>query len=135
MVKRKKVKSQGRPTHKRTELSAKTIESMAGFGIPVGDIAKAIGVSEPTLRKHYGPELELGQIKANTQVAQSLFRRAMSDAPNAVTAAIFWLKCRAGWREETNGPGKKEAARENAMTAERGSGWEKLLDSGPLQIN
>lgn len=135
MVKRKKAKPQGRPTHKRSDQSAKTIESMAGFGIPVADIARAIGISEPTLRKHYGSELDLGQIKANTQVAQSLFRRAVSDAPNAVTAAIFWLKCRAGWREDSVGPGKKEVAREDAMTAERGTSWDKLLDPGSLRVN
>lgn len=108
---------------------------MAGFGIPVLDIATVVNISEPTLRKYYAAELEQGQIKANVQVAQSLFRRALSDAPNAVTAAIFWLKCRAGWREESEQPGKKEAARESAMNAERGTSWDKLLDVNSARFN
>jgi hypothetical protein len=32
-------------------------------------------------------------------VAGNLFRIATSEDPGAVTAAIFWLKTRAGWRE------------------------------------
>ena len=115
-----KTRKIGRPAHARTDQIARTAESMAGFGIPHADIAKAVGLSEPTLRKHYGPELDLGQVKANTQVAQSLFRRAVSDSPNAVTAAIFWLKCRAGWCEEPPAIGKKEAAHRAAMASSGG---------------
>jgi hypothetical protein len=32
-------------------------------------------------------------------VAESLFRKATTDGAQSVTAAIFWLKTRGGWRE------------------------------------
>ena len=39
-------------------------------------------------------------VKANSMVAQSLFNRAVKgDGAAATSAAIFWLKARAGWRE------------------------------------
>ena len=45
-------------------------------------------------------ELDTGQIKATAKVAESLFRKATTDGhPQSVTAAIFWLKTRGGWRE------------------------------------
>ena len=37
--------------------------------------------------------------KANTKVAESLYRKALGDGSQSVTAAIFWLKTRAGWKE------------------------------------
>jgi hypothetical protein len=41
-------------------------------------------------------------------VAESLYRKAATDGPQSVTAAIFWLKTRAGWKElvshELSGP-------------------------------
>ena len=33
------------------------------------------------------------------KVAESLFRKATGDHRQSVTAAIFWLKTRAGWKE------------------------------------
>lgn len=72
---------------------------MSGFGVPEDDIALSLGISAPTLRKHYRSELDLGHIKANSAVAQSLYKKALGDGTSAVTAAIFWLKTRAGWKE------------------------------------
>jgi len=40
-------------------------------------------------------QLDCGHIRANVAVAQSLFRKATSDSPQSVTAAIFRLKTRA----------------------------------------
>ena len=75
------------------------VESMAGFGVPEVDIAMVIGVAPETLRAHYGSELDQGHIKANTRVAENLYRKATGEGREAVTAAIFWLKTRAGWKE------------------------------------
>ncbi len=72
----------------------------ARHGIPHHEIARVIGISEPTLRKYYRDELETAAIIANAAVANSLYRKATSDThPQAVTAAIFWLKTKAGWKE------------------------------------
>jgi hypothetical protein len=58
-----------------------------------------VGIDAKTLRKHYREELDTGQIKATAKVAESLFRKATTDGSQSVTAAIFWLKTRGGWRE------------------------------------
>jgi len=91
----------GRPPHEPNEKDRRTVETMAGHGIPVGDIARVIKLSEPTLRKYYREELETGQVKANSMVAQSLYGKAMGNGQGAVTACIFWLKVRAGWVERS----------------------------------
>ena len=73
-------------------------KALAGFGVIHDDIAKQIGCEPKTLRKHFREELDLGAIEATAKVAQSLFQMATSG--NNVAAAIFWMKCRAGWREK-----------------------------------
>lgn len=73
---------------------------MCGFGIPELSIARSIGISDVTLRKYYRDELDNGTTKANAAVAQSLYKKATGDGSSAVTAAIFWLKTRAGWKEK-----------------------------------
>jgi hypothetical protein len=77
------------------------VETLASYGITHIDIGAVIGVDPKTLRKHYGPELETAETKANAMVAQSLFSKATSKGITgpSVTAAIFWLKVRAGWKE------------------------------------
>ena len=72
---------------------------MAGYGVPELAIARVIAIDAKTLRKHYRDELDTGQIKATAKVAESLFRKATGDGSQSVTAAIFWLKTRGGWRE------------------------------------
>ena len=72
---------------------------MTAYGVPKSDIARVIGIDPKTLRKHYRDELDTGQIKATAKVAESLFRKATSDGPQSVTAAIFWLKTKGGWRK------------------------------------
>ncbi len=69
---------------------------MAAYGIPETDIARVMTVNPKTLRKHYREELDLGETKANAQVAGYLFNAAKN---GNVTAQIFWLKTRARWRE------------------------------------
>jgi hypothetical protein len=69
---------------------------MAAYGIPETDISRVIGVDPKTLRKCYREELDLGETKANAQVAGFLFNAAKN---GNVTAQIFWLKTRARWRE------------------------------------
>ena len=72
---------------------------MAGYGVPEHAISRVLAIDPKTLRKHYRDELDTGQVKATAKVAESLFRKATSDGSQSVTAAIFWLKTRGGWRE------------------------------------
>ena len=88
-----------RPGHKPDEASRRQVEALAGYGVPETGIADMIGVDPKTLRKHYRQELRIGHTKANSAVAQSLFRKATGEGPQSVTAAIFWAKTRMGWKE------------------------------------
>ena len=72
---------------------------MAAYGIPQEEICAVVGVSLPTLHKHYRAELDTAMSKANARVAESLFKKAVGEGASSVTAAIFWLKCRAAWKE------------------------------------
>src|SRR6202048_5475850 len=86
----------GRPTHQPDPAQRRQVEAMAAYGIPADDISRVVGVDPKTLRKYYRDELDLGETKANAQVAGFLFSAAKS---GNVTAQIFWLKTRAKWRE------------------------------------
>ena len=86
----------GRRSHKPDPASRRQVEALAGFGIPEPDIARVVGIDPKTLRKHYRDELDMGETKANAQVAGFLFNSARS---GNVSAQIFWLKTRARWRE------------------------------------
>lgn len=89
----------GRPSHAPTDKSRREVEALSGYGIPEHEIARVVGISKPTLLKHYRDELDQGITKANAKVAESLFRKAIGDGPQAITAAIFWAKTRMRWKE------------------------------------
>ena len=86
----------GRRAHKPDPAQRKQVETLAAYGIPAEDIARVVGIDPKTLRKHYRDELDLGETKANAQVAGFLFNAARN---GNVTAQIFWLKTRARWKE------------------------------------
>src|SRR5690242_10034525 len=81
------------------EADRRRVEALAGYGISEGDIAIVLDVEPDALRRLYRSELEKGHIKANSKVAENLYRKATGEGREAVTAAIFWLKTRAGWKE------------------------------------
>ena len=91
----------GRPPHEPSEASRRQVRALAAYGIPQDEIARVMGITKPTLEKHYRPELDRAETEANAKVAESLFRKATGDGAQAVTAAIFWLKTRARWTEPT----------------------------------
>ena len=53
-----------------------------------------IGVA--ALRKHFREELDAAKIRANAGMAAALYKSGMG---GNVTAQIFWLKTRLGWKE------------------------------------
>jgi hypothetical protein len=88
-----------RASHIPDAFNRRQVEAMAGYGVPEHEIAAVIGIDPKTLRKHYRQELTLGHTKANVKVAENLFRKACGEGRESVTAAIFWLKTRAHWKE------------------------------------
>lgn len=126
----------GKQQHHPTAEQRAMVEAMAGYGIPHDDIATVVGIDPKTLRVHYREQLDRGHIVANTKVAANLFKIATGTGREAVTAAIFWLKARAGWSEYAPAPasapkdaplGKKAEADMAAQTAEQGTDWANLI--------
>ena len=109
----------GRRAHQPDPVGRRQVEAMAGYGVTEADIARVLAIDPKTLRKHYPDELATGHIKANTRIAESLYRKALGDGPQSVTAAIFWLKTRAHWKETTvqelAGPAKVEISWQDAQ--------------------
>ena len=94
-------------THKPTEATRGYVKDRARIGIPQENIAKAVGISAKILRKHYRDELDKAEEEANVDVASNLFhiasgRNESATVRDVITAACFWLKTRAGWRETEN---------------------------------
>ena len=122
-------KSVGRPGHVPTPETRRQVEALASCGTTYELVARVVDISVPTLTKHYSDVLEVAAAKANAMIAQSLYRRALSNDKGAVAAAIFWLKSRAGWRdhgpadENAISPGKKEIAQAEAQSAGQGTEW------------
>lgn len=81
-----------------TDDQRRTVRALSGYGVPQEGIAIHIGIDAKTLRKHFRDDLDRGSVEATAKVAQSLFHLATID--RNVTAAIFWMKARAGWREK-----------------------------------
>ena len=75
------------------------IEALAGYGISVAEIASIYRLGPDVIRQSFADELDAGEAKANARVAENLYRKATGDGREAVTAAIFWLKTRARWKE------------------------------------
>jgi hypothetical protein len=75
------------------------VEAMAGYGLSAADIARVLDMDAEKLKASYAKELAGGQIKVNARVAESLYRKAIGEGRESVTAAIFWLKTRARWKE------------------------------------
>lgn len=86
----------GRPWHEPTDKSRAQVKALAAVGTRYEDIALVLDISADTLTRHYKRELQLGRVEANARMAQTLYQRGVD---GNMTAAIFWLKTRAGWRE------------------------------------
>lgn len=110
----------GRPAYIPNEATAKQVKTLAAMGMPHVDIGRVVGVSSPVLRRHYRKELDQGEADANAQVAQSLFKQATDKEKPNVVAAIFWLKCRANWKDHDNIGKKEQRALDAKKTASSG---------------
>ena len=101
-------KKRGRPAHQRDERIAGEVREMAGMGLSLHDIARVLSISDGVIKKLYQEDMKIGIAVANRTVANSLFRAATADRPN-VTACIFWLKSRAGWRDTPDDEKEEDA--------------------------
>lgn len=104
----KKKRKRGRPKLEFSQDQRDLVKSMAGLRQSVADIAAYVGIGEASVRKHFKEELRLGKIEVNIQIAQSLFDKAVSNQPGAITAAIhlgnLWLGMGLKAPESPTGP-------------------------------
>jgi DNA-binding transcriptional regulator YdaS (Cro superfamily) len=91
------------------------VKVMVAGGIQQPAIAAVLGISKPTLRKHYGTELAIAADEAHARVSASLFQQAVK---GNVGAIVWWEKTRRGFKEtqsvETTGKDGKPI--ENVVT-------------------
>ena len=141
----------GRPEHVPTAALRRKVSIGAGGGMRHEAIALAIGVSVPTLRKHYEAELSTVAMQRRMEALQGVHKAAMRGSSSA--AKLFL----ANEPEFTPPPadgdvrpepaaapaaapapaaklGKKEAANAAATTAQVGTGWDGLLP-GSAAVN
>jgi len=85
--------------HQPDDDSRRKVRTFAMIGATQKDIARVLRIDPKTLRKHYADELQLGSIEASASIGGKLFALAME---GNVAACIFWMKCRAGWREKAD---------------------------------
>lgn len=92
-----------RPEFEPTTEERQKVYQLTAAGFTVEDIAKVIWrygkpISDKTVRKYFKKELDTARIEAVGAVAAKLFKTAMD---GNVTAQIFYLKTRGGWKETT----------------------------------
>lgn len=128
-------KANGRPPYEPTDKDRKMVEVLSGFGIPAEKIAHVVGVSLPTLHKHFPFELERGAATVEAKLAGNLLRLSNGSDGTALKATIFALQTRFGWSayapppmEKSEPIGKKAAAQIEAQTAHETTSWGDLLN-------
>lgn len=91
---------------KKIELSEsdiQKIERLAGYGLTMEEIAHAFDVSSKTFQRlkardqEFDAAMKRGLRVANDNVARVAYTMAISGKVPAMT--MFWLKCRAHWKE------------------------------------
>lgn len=99
-----KYKKRGAP--KRITIDDDTREQVAmcaGFGLTWPQISHVVGISERTLQRECKKDFERGCSVIVNNVAKTLYQTAIDrNDKNHVTAAIFFLKTRARWRENSD---------------------------------
>ena len=88
----------GPPTFKPTDQEREQVEQMSAVGIPQESICRVIrdGIDDKTLRKHFRTELDTAVAKANANIGNTLYNKAMGGDTSAL---IWWSKTRMGWKE------------------------------------
>ena len=85
------------------QLDLKSVEELASLGLTEQQIADSLGISRSTLSRRkadndtFDTALRKGKAKAIVKVSSALMDEV---GKGSLRAIIFYLKCRAGWREE-----------------------------------
>ncbi len=127
----------GRPSFKPTAAQRSTVAIAAGGGMTHFEIAMGLGISQPTLLKHFERELSVGAHAKRLEIVKALHAAAKRGSVAAAKAYMLLdpasaapplLAAPPAPKPSKEEPlGKKEEANIAAVTAEKGTGWEGLL--------
>lgn len=87
----------------RVEIDVEQVEALASRGLTQEQIADALGIARSTLwaqrksRDQIEQAIKRGHAKGISNIANVLYTEATQN--KNITAAIFYMKARAGWRE------------------------------------
>lgn len=127
----------GRPEHVRTEENVNKIMMLIAFGFKNSEVAAAIGVSQPTLRKHYFQALDQRRVAGLMLKAkhfEAVYTKAIVDRDSTMLKELGKLiekhdlaEVASKFGEQTGAArtkmGKKQVAQVEAQTAGEGSDW------------
>jgi hypothetical protein len=123
----------GRPEHEATESNRQKVRLWALADWSEDRMARQLGISRNTLRKHYAPELEFGADHVATQAMLDLQRQSR-EGKTAASRRLLEIYSesalpRPNFAGNDDGEplGKKDQARVDAKTAEQGTGWADLV--------
>lgn len=128
----------GRPAFKVTAAHRRDVELMKADGWSDDRVASQLGVSRPTLLKHFAKELEFGADRVRRQQLANLARASrkgnvaaakalLARADVAVLPAPLQMPTPSDDAMLDEKLGKKDAANRDAQTAEQGTSWDGLL--------
>lgn len=125
-----------RPSFIPTKAQRRRVSVAAGGGMSHEEIALGLGISRPTLEKHFEYELSIGASQRRLEVLDAMHRTARKGNVAAQKAYMALVPVPAAPPEmpaESAPQGKKEQAQAAAVTAQTGTEWETLLKPGHMQ--
>lgn len=92
-------KPQGRPPYQANEQTKAQIGLMAAAGLTRHAIYTMLGIDKKTFTKYHEEDYQMGLDRMVSSVAARIYRKAISNDSDALSAGMFLLKMRAGWKE------------------------------------
>jgi DNA-binding CsgD family transcriptional regulator len=120
----------GRPAFKPTATDRQAVTRLVATGMATEEIAEVIGISHPTLRKHFSDELAHGRAKLRREIVDLLFQAAHRGSIGALRHLEVLTRGQGAMR-----PGKKEQAQQDAVADLEHSSWRDLLEPGPPPVS
>lgn len=73
------------------------------IGLLVKHPVTGLPLGEEAVRRLFPHELLAGKAMVDAKVAESIYKKAIGNSQQSVTAAIFWAKTNMGWSEKGDG--------------------------------
>lgn len=130
----------GRPPFVPTKRQREDVEIAAGGGMPHEHLATALGITTPTLRKHFAAELSTGAHRRRLDVIRARYKAAMQGRAGAIRQYLEDVPAfelppdpegpEPAAKEAAEPIGKKAQAQAEAQSAHVGTDWAEILGAG-----